>query len=358
VVRESDLRFETYVEDAAGWLDLLAADARFSGLAVTGHSEGSLIGMLAAKGRTVKAFVSIAGPAQGASSILRQQLHDKLPPELAERNEAILLALEQGRLVDDTPVQLTSLYRPSVQPYLVSWFRYVPAEEIKGLRIPCLILQGDADVQVPVSEARALKAAAPQAQLQILQGMNHVLKLAGDADPAPPLAPELGQRLARFLADAFLGAVPVTLTPAEPADVEALVALRIEAMRESLERAGRFDPVRARERFLSGFSPAHTRHIEAEGSRMGFVVVKPQTDHLLLDHLYIRPGDQGKGIGSAVLAQVLQEADALRLPVRVGALRGSDSNRFYARHGFQLVEQGEFDNYYIRPAPRFPAVQV
>ena len=142
----------------------------------------------------------------------------------------------------------------------------------------------------------------------------------------------------------------VALTPTEPSDAEALVALRIEAMRESLEHIGRFDPIRARERFLSGFSPEHTRHIEVEGEHVGFVVVKPRADFVLLDHLYIHPKNQGKGIGAAVLAQVIEEANAKALPIRVGALRGSDSNRFYARYGFQLVEQSDFDNYYIRPS--------
>lgn len=141
----------------------------------------------------------------------------------------------------------------------------------------------------------------------------------------------------------------ITFVPTQPSDAEALVLLRIEAMRESLERIARFDPVRAQERFLSTFVPEHTRHIEADGTRVGFVVVKPATDCLLLDHLYIRPGAQGKGIGAAVLAQVFAQADAAALPVRVGALRESGSNRFYLRHGFKMVEQSEFDNYYIRP---------
>jgi GNAT superfamily N-acetyltransferase len=149
----------------------------------------------------------------------------------------------------------------------------------------------------------------------------------------------------------------VSLTAVEASDAEALVQLRIEAMRESLERIGRFDPLRARERFLSGFSSAHTRHIEVEGQRAGFVVVRPQADCLLLDHLYIHPTSQGQGIGAAVLADVIAEATAQGLAIRVGALRESDSNRFYVRHGFQLVEQTEFDNHYVRPsgsaAPNF-----
>ena len=142
----------------------------------------------------------------------------------------------------------------------------------------------------------------------------------------------------------------VSFAAVETRDAEALAALRVEAMRESLERIGRFDPVRARERFLSNFSPEHTRHIEAEGQRVGFVVVRRQSDCMFLDHLYIHPRNQDQGIGAAVLAHVIEEAAVQGLPVRVGALRESASNRFYSRHGFRLVEQSEFDNYYLRPS--------
>jgi GNAT superfamily N-acetyltransferase len=143
----------------------------------------------------------------------------------------------------------------------------------------------------------------------------------------------------------------VRFSPSSANDAEALVSLRIEAMRESLESIGRFDPIRARERFLSGFDPEHTRHVELNGERVGFFVLKPNEQGLLLDHLYIRPQHQGKRIGAVVLAQVFAEADAQGLPVRVGALRSSDSNRFYLRHGFQLTGQSEFDLYYLRTPP-------
>lgn len=142
----------------------------------------------------------------------------------------------------------------------------------------------------------------------------------------------------------------ITLVQAAEADFEELVALRIAAMRESLERIGRFDPVRARERFRSGFSANYTKYVSVDGQRLGFVVVKPGQDQLLLDHLYIRPGHQGQGIGAAVLAQIFKEADALALPLRVGALRGSDANRFYQRHGFEFLAEEEWDIYYLRPA--------
>ncbi len=142
----------------------------------------------------------------------------------------------------------------------------------------------------------------------------------------------------------------VSLLPAAEADAEAFATLRVLAMRDSLERVGRFDPQRARERFLFGFVPAFTRHILVDGARAGLVVVKPDDDGLVLDHLYIDPAFQGRGIGAAVLALVFAEADSQQKQLRVTALRGSDSNRFYIRHGFTLVREAEWDNYYLRPA--------
>ena len=136
---------------------------------------------------------------------------------------------------------------------------------------------------------------------------------------------------------------------ATAADAEDLVAIRIAAMRESLERIGRFDAQRARDRFLAGFEPALTRHVVVGDSRVGFVVVRPQDDGLLLDHLYIEPTAQGRGIGAAVMADVLADADARGLRVRVGALRESAANRFYERHGFECVETTQWDVLYRRP---------
>jgi GNAT superfamily N-acetyltransferase len=150
-------------------------------------------------------------------------------------------------------------------------------------------------------------------------------------------------------------AAHVAFEPVTAADAEALVAIRIAAMRESLERLGRFDPQRARDRFLATFDPALTRHVLADGARVGFVVVREEGDGLLLDHLYLLPHAQGRGVGAAVLADVLARADASHLPVRVGALRGSDANRFYARHGFVQVAQAEWDNLYRREPPPRPS---
>jgi len=205
---ESALRFEMFVDDAAAWIARLKADPRFASVAVIGHSEGSLIGMLAAQQANAAAFVSIAGIADGASTLLRKQLEGKLPPELEKESERILVSLESGVVVDPVPPALATLFRPSVQPYLISWFKYVPAQRIAELTMPVLVVQGNTDIQVDVVQANRLHGARPGAKLEIIPGMNHVFKhvravpelqVASYGDPSLPVSPLLVKSIADFL---------------------------------------------------------------------------------------------------------------------------------------------------------------
>jgi pimeloyl-ACP methyl ester carboxylesterase len=198
--REEDLRFDTYIEDAAAWVTKLRGDTRFSTVTVIGHSEGSLIGMIAARRAAANGFVSIAGGGRPAQDIIREQLTQQLPPAMLASAERGIASLVAGKLADSTPPELAGLFRPSVQPYLISWFRYDPAKEIAALSVPVLIAQGTTDLQVTVADAKLLAAAAPRATLVVIDPMNHVLKAAsGDqaaqmrsyGDPTMPIAPAL-----------------------------------------------------------------------------------------------------------------------------------------------------------------------
>ena len=115
------------------------------------------------------------------------------------------------------------------------------------------------------------------------------------------------------------------LEGAQPDDFEALLALRLRAMRESLERLGRYDEQRARERLAENFEPAHTRHIVVGGRRVGFLVLKTLSHAMRLNHLYIDPAFQRRGIGHRVLQWVCAEADRQQLPVELMALKGSEA---------------------------------
>uniref|UniRef100_UPI003AEF510A alpha/beta hydrolase n=1 Tax=Dysgonomonas gadei TaxID=156974 RepID=UPI003AEF510A len=160
---EADLRFDDYVNDVRSWIDLLAKDKRFSEIVIVGHSEGSLIGMIAAQDNK-KAFkyISIAGVGEPAANILKEQLSKQMAAQPQLTRDVVFSyidKLEKGETITDVPASLNMLFRPSVQPYMISWFKYNPQEEISKLTIPVLILQGTTDIQVTVKQAELLAGA-------------------------------------------------------------------------------------------------------------------------------------------------------------------------------------------------------
>ena len=145
----------------------------------------------------------------------------------------------------------------------------------------------------------------------------------------------------------------LALRPVVAGDFEEMLALRIDAMRPSLERVGRFDLTRSRERLLAGFFPVYMQHILLDGERVGFFTLKPEGAEgemaLRLDHLYLHSSASGQGIGAWVLRQVLAQARERGLSVRLTALKESDANRFYLRHGFVLQGEEGVDLHYEWP---------
>jgi hypothetical protein len=203
---EADLRFDDYVNDVIDWINKFKKDNRFSEIIIAGHSEGSLIGMIAAKGLVDK-YISIAGPGDKAGNIIKKQLNSQ-PKEIQESANTAIDSIDAGFIVKKINPMLYSLFRPSVQPYLISWFKYNPQTEIKKLKIPILILQGDNDIQVSVEDAQLLYKAQPEATLTIITNMNHVLKIVeGDkskniksySDASLPIADEVIKAIVGFV---------------------------------------------------------------------------------------------------------------------------------------------------------------
>ena len=176
-MQESDLRFENYVNDVKGWVDLLKESNKFSKIIVLGHSEGSLIGMIASQKAEVEKFISVAGAGNSAGDIIREQLKAQ-PAVVLNQSLPIIEKLENGEREENVPQMLYALFRPSVQPYMISWFKYDPQIEIAKLNKPVLIVQGTTDIQVSVLDADKLASANNKAQKQIIEGMNHILKEA------------------------------------------------------------------------------------------------------------------------------------------------------------------------------------
>ena len=196
-----------YADDAVAWVRQYRGDARFGPIVVLGHSEGSLLGMLATQRAPADAFVSIAGFARRADRVLHDQLAAQLPPPLLAQADSVMASLVAGKTVDNSPPMLAMLFRASVQPYLISWFKYSGSEEVARLRVPVLLVQGTTDIQVAPSEADSLKRALPSAKLLVIEGMNHVCKSAPPGpgqmttytDPKIPLAAGLVDSVAAFV---------------------------------------------------------------------------------------------------------------------------------------------------------------
>ncbi len=206
VKSEADLSFEDYINDAKAWINLLKQNNHFSKIVVIGHSEGSLIGMNAAV--LANGFVSLAGAGSSADLILKEQLgvQGKMVQDLCF---PLLDSLKAGKLLKEVNPNLYSLFRPSIQPYMISWFKHDPQLDIKKLKFPYLIIQGDNDIQIKISDAQLLAGASKKSELLVIEKMNHVLKLVDSGDravnmatysnPTLPIAPALTDAIVKYI---------------------------------------------------------------------------------------------------------------------------------------------------------------
>lgn len=206
--KEKELRFTDYVDDAVGLINMLNDDQRFSKIIVLGHSEGSLVGSLSVRDQPVKGFISVAGAGQSADKIVAEQVKKSYPKFLFDQYTTIVDSLRKGKQTDYVDPALYVIARPSIQPYLMSWYRYDPVRMMKMVKIPALILQGTNDIQVSVDDAQKLKKADSDAKLVIIPGMNHIMKdapadreqnMATYSKPDLPLNPELVKSIVDFI---------------------------------------------------------------------------------------------------------------------------------------------------------------
>lgn len=172
---EENTTFPDMTADAVALYEWIKGQG-YTNIYIAGHSEGSLVGMIAAGQVKARGFISIAGAGRKAGDILKEQLSAQLTPELNKQFAAAIDSLEKGFTVSRTDPSLMSLLRPSVQPYMRSWLTADPQKIINRLKIPVLILQGTKDLQVKEQDALLLAKNNKKATLVILPGINHVLK--------------------------------------------------------------------------------------------------------------------------------------------------------------------------------------
>jgi esterase/lipase len=202
---EKTLSFEDFINDAKDVVTYFKSQKKYSKIIIAGHSEGSLIGMVAAKDN-VDAYVSIAGAGRTADEVITEQVVQN-SPALKEAVEKDFALLKEGKTFENKNQILYSLFRESVQPYMISWIKYHPQNEIKKLSIPILIINGTKDIQVPPSDAELLHTANPKSELKIIENMNHIFKeikmdddnIKSYSDPKLPVIPELIHVMTQFI---------------------------------------------------------------------------------------------------------------------------------------------------------------
>jgi len=203
------LRFEDLLGDAEACIKKLKEDTSFSSVTVIGHSEGALLGCIAAREAKADRFVSLSGVGEPANFVLKRQLALGTPLQSMAVVDNWLDSLRDGhRISVPATSPFSSLFAPVVQAYLISWFKYDPAREMAKLDMPVLIIQGLTDLQVGRRDAEKLKAALPRASLVLIDSMNHVLKdapadknlnLATYGNPQLPLDKKLVETVVAFI---------------------------------------------------------------------------------------------------------------------------------------------------------------
>ncbi len=203
------LTVDTYVQDGMAWLALLRQQPDIGRVLLLGHSEGALIATLVAERTEAAGLILVAGMGEPMDLIIERELHQAAAPKaLQVKTEEILNQLKAGKQVADVPPALMQLFRPSVQPYLISILAKDPKAELAKLTLPTLVLQGTTDLQASVEDAQRLASARPNIRLKLLEGVNHVLRIAPldrkanlrtYRQPGLPLAPTVVEDIATFI---------------------------------------------------------------------------------------------------------------------------------------------------------------
>ncbi len=171
--KEKNVRFDDFIDEAKRVVNYFKSKNQFSKIIIAGHSQGSLVAMFVAN--QTDGYISLDGAGRPIDEVIFEQINNQAP-FLAKSTQIIIDSLKQGNLVKDVPPLLLSVFRPSIQPFLISWMKYNPQTEIKKIKVPVLLINGSKDIQVPTSDAQQLHKANPKSELKIIQNMNHIFK--------------------------------------------------------------------------------------------------------------------------------------------------------------------------------------
>ncbi len=206
---ESQMDLEVFAKDVLYWIGFSERDSRLGEVTLIGHSEGGKIALVACEmGADIAKAVLVATPGRTLDKVLKEQLAHQ-PPQVKDTAYAIIDSLKDGKYIKEVPIYLNSLFRESVQKFLISDIQTDPSELISRVDVPVLIVQGTTDIQINMRDARALSASNHEAELVIIDNMNHILKDCKSLDngeqlpvysnPTIPLSSRLVPAISEFI---------------------------------------------------------------------------------------------------------------------------------------------------------------
>lgn len=200
----NNLSFDAFASDVQKVIAHFREDGRFKSITLVGHSQGSLVAMLASS--KADKYVSLAGPSESIDVTITGQV-TKQNAELGKTTAAHFKELkETGDIKEVNPMLLSIFAKPNL-PFFKSWMKYTPTDEIKNITIPTLIINGDKDIQVSVEDAKQLHHSKKDGTLKIIKNMNHVIKhiekdednIASYRSPDFPISKELIEVITTFV---------------------------------------------------------------------------------------------------------------------------------------------------------------
>ncbi|MCT4699621.1 alpha/beta hydrolase family protein [Tenacibaculum haliotis] len=172
-ILKKGILFDSFISDAQKVISHFKNNKRFSEIILIGHSQGSLVAMLASKNSNK--YISLSGPSSSIDQKIVEQMRAKNPLIVNTLQEHFKELKETGEIKNVDPT-LVTMFTPQNTPFFKSWMKHNPSEEIKKLKIPVLIINGTKDLQVTIEDAKTLHKFSLKSELVIIENMNHVLK--------------------------------------------------------------------------------------------------------------------------------------------------------------------------------------
>lgn len=170
---EQATTIDDYVIDVISIVQYLKDSLGIPKICLIGHSQGSLIAAVAAQKVEVEGIISVCGTGSSAFNTIKEQL-SKGDNYNNEAVNGILDSLVAGNIVNDIPDELMIVFRPSIQPFLISWFKLDPVIEYNKLKCFSIILSGGMDIQLNESDAMLLSS--DDRPYYSITNMNHLMK--------------------------------------------------------------------------------------------------------------------------------------------------------------------------------------